>query len=184
MHVLWLINHLLIWLAELLWLTFLQPSSSYLCWWQLLQVSVQPKRGVFKRCLRSVPGDDWREDLSIDTTSLYQIVSFLRMSKDSSGIRNTDFLEMTVTQTYGGETKINSKYLLKTFLWTHREMTEKLWPQKTHSVEWPEGKLNFSKGQHFLNCLPLDFLSFGCPWLGSESKSLCNPLTKPNVMPL
>lgn len=39
---------------------------SHLCWRQLLQVPVQPERGVCQRCVRPVPGDDRWQDMTFD----------------------------------------------------------------------------------------------------------------------
>lgn len=56
-------------------LFFLHPlppfvPRSYLCWWQLLQVPVQPERGVFQRCLRPVPGDDRWQNMTFQSMPL------------------------------------------------------------------------------------------------------------------
>lgn len=58
-------------LARVCWL-FLSSLSppllrrSHLCWRQLLQVPVQPERGVFQRRVRPVPGDDRWENMTFD----------------------------------------------------------------------------------------------------------------------
>lgn len=44
--------------------TSLPLPCSHLCWRQLLQVPVQPERGVFQRRVRPVPGDDWWENMT------------------------------------------------------------------------------------------------------------------------
>lgn len=56
-------------LADYLTLVSLPPTCSHLCWRQLLQVPVQPERGVFQRCVRPVPGDDWWENMTFDPSA-------------------------------------------------------------------------------------------------------------------
>lgn len=41
------------------------PTRSHLCWRQLLQVPVQPERGLFQGCVCPVPGDDWWENMTV-----------------------------------------------------------------------------------------------------------------------
>lgn len=55
--------------ADCLALVSLPPTCSHLCWRQLLQVPVQSERGVFQRCVRPVPGDDWWENMTVDPSA-------------------------------------------------------------------------------------------------------------------
>lgn len=61
-----------------------------------------------------------------------------------------------------------------------REMTEKLWAQNSLSVEW-RGKPYFFERTTFFKWSSMGFFKRWCPWLGSESDSLC-PLTWSNVI--
>lgn len=122
-------------------------SSSHLLWWQLLQVSVQPERRVFEGRVRAVPGNDRREDLSADTTSLYQTASFWtpQSFQDVKGLQGHS------------ETKMNSKFSPDS---NHKRRVT----GKTVSAEFTfcgvtRETLFFLKGQHFLNGLPWNFLS-------------------------
>lgn len=51
-----------------LWIFFspkyVMSNFSYLCWWQLLQVCVQPEGRVYERCVCPVPGNDRRQILN------------------------------------------------------------------------------------------------------------------------
>lgn len=43
---------------------YIMSNFSYLCWWQLLQVCVQPEGRVYERCVCPVPGNDGRQILN------------------------------------------------------------------------------------------------------------------------
>lgn len=43
---------------------YIMSNFSYLCWWQLLQVCVQPEGRVYERCVCAVPGNDRRQILN------------------------------------------------------------------------------------------------------------------------
>lgn len=43
---------------------YIMSNFSYLCWWQLLQVCVQPEGRVYQRCVCPVPGNDGRQILN------------------------------------------------------------------------------------------------------------------------
>lgn len=59
-------------------LVFLLSSPcSHLCWWQLLQVPVQPERRMLQRCVRPVSGDDWWENMTFDPFETYYYTTCL-----------------------------------------------------------------------------------------------------------
>lgn len=153
------------------------PSSSHLFRRQLLQVSVQPERRVFEGRVRSVPGNDRREDLSADTTSLYQTASF--STSQFPGCQKTP-------GAFGGghDTDVEER---------HKETLNSLWlePQKTRD-DWKTVSAEFAfcgvtretlffERTTFFKWSSMGFFKRWCPWLGSESDSLC-PLTWSNVI--
>lgn len=60
---------------------------SHLCWRKLLQVPVQPERGVFQGRLRPVPGDDWWEDMTLWLPCRLTIRSLVFLFSEGGDVR-------------------------------------------------------------------------------------------------